>query len=422
MADGSGYPNSIRAGAFLLTAAATALVIILVLSKSAVFSSKSRYVVRFGMDDGVSGLDVGSEVRVAGLKVGRVTHIDQKFDSGWIDVGIEIRADIALHEGVQVLRSQPLLGNYSWLNFPNLGSANGARIEPGATIEAQKSGGLLATIVGPSNAGRADQMFTNLVEFTDSLANFARVQYPENVVPLLQEARTLMADLGKDYGEWRGKVGEAIDGAASSMAKLDSVMDDAAVGVKDARAVVEHFRANSLAQVDKILEDGVKGADRFADAMDTLEAELSARLPDVRALLWDLRQAGAQVKLATMEVRRSPWKLLYRPSGDELARENLYESARAFAIASSDLRVAGETLDMALRDSPKRFEDDPEFRGAVRDGVMKAIGRYETAQQRLFDVLQADFGGEAAPEGAPTVAPPVAAPAPKRTEAAPAAP
>jgi hypothetical protein len=77
---------------------------------------------------------------------------------------------------------------------------------------------------------------------------------------------------------------------------------------------------------------------------------------------------------------------------------------------------------MALRDSPKRFEDDPEFRGAVRDGVMKAIGRYETAQQRLFDVLQADFGGEAAPEGAPTVAPPVAAPAPKRTEAAPAAP
>jgi hypothetical protein len=189
-----------------------------------------------------------------------------------------------------------------------------------------------------------------------------------------------MADLGKDYGEWRGKVGEAIDGAASSMTKLDSVMDDAAVGVKDARAVVEHFRANSLAQVDKILEDGVKGADRFADAMDTLDAELSARLPDVRALLWDLRQAGAQVKLATMEVRRSPWKLLYRPSGDELARENLYESARAFAIASSDLRVAGETLDMALRDSPKRFEDDPEFRGAVRDGVMKAIGRYETAQ------------------------------------------
>ena len=77
MADGSGYPNSIRAGAFLLTAAATALVIILVLSKSAVFSSKSRYVVRFGMDDGVSGLDVGSEVRVAGLKVGRVTRIDR---------------------------------------------------------------------------------------------------------------------------------------------------------------------------------------------------------------------------------------------------------------------------------------------------------------------------------------------------------
>jgi hypothetical protein len=189
-------------------------------------------------------------------------------------------------------------------------------------------------------------------------------------------------------------------------------MDDASAGVKDARATLAHVREKNLPQIDAILEDGVKGADRLAGAMERLDNELTARVPDVRALLWDLRQAGAQIKLATMEVRRSPWKLLYQPSGDELARENLYESARAFAIASSDLRVAGETLDAVLAQAPERFANDPAFRDAIRGSVIDSVERWEKAQQRLFDVLGADFGPSAAPEGpaGPANAAPIAVP------------
>ncbi|MFM8732981.1 MAG: MlaD family protein, partial [Phycisphaerales bacterium] len=188
MSEGTGYSNSIRAGAFLLTGALLALVIILVLSKTSAFSRMNDYVVVFTMEDGVGGVEIGSEVRVAGLKVGRVTEIVQKFEEQRIEVEIEMRADIALHKDAVVIRSQPLLGNFSWLNFSSLGTEAGGRMNPGDQIDARKSGGLLATIVGPANASNADRMFADLVAFTGALNDFAKVQYPDRVVPILRDA------------------------------------------------------------------------------------------------------------------------------------------------------------------------------------------------------------------------------------------
>lgn len=387
MADGTGYSNSVRAGVLLVTTLLGAVVILIVLSKAAIFTSKSAYTLIFRMADGVAGLDIGAEVRVAGLKVGRVTAITEHFVDDRIEVAIEIDASIPVYKDAQALRSQPLLGNYSWINFSTLGTAAAGLVKPGDKLDATPSGGLLATIVGPQNAGRANKMFEDLVAFTGSLNDFATVQYPQKVVPILDDTSSTLHALRADYNTWRPDIGATLASAASGTKKLDAAMDDAKVLAADARAVVAHMRQENLKQIDNILSEAEKGTTSFASAMETLDTELVTRLPDIRALLWDLRQAGAQIKLASMEVRRSPWKLLYRPSGDELGRENLYESARAFAIASSDLRVAGETLKAAMQDAPDRFEKDPKFRDTIRDAVTAALGRYETAQKKLFDVL-----------------------------------
>jgi hypothetical protein len=380
------------------------------------------------MEEGVAGLDAGAEVRVSGLKVGRVLRIEQRFDEQVIDVHIQMNADLVIYKDAQVLRSQPLLGNYSWLNFSNLGAKAQGKLEPGETINAKTSGGLLATIVGPQNAGRTTEMFTNMVAFTASLDDFARVQYPKSVVPMLDDAATAVAALRKDYEGWRGDITSSLKDASLSMKKLDTSMDDAVATVKEARSAMEHFREVNIKQIDALLTDAQAGTERFASAMENLDTELTARIPDLRAMMWDLRQSATQVKLATMEVRRSPWKLLYRPSGDELARENLYESARAFAIASSDLRVTGETLRATLDDSPERFSSDPKFRETLRTQVLQSVERYEVAQKRLFDVLQADFKGQPMPNDGATIQPPMVLPAEDMTtqnaapKAAPAAP
>jgi hypothetical protein len=410
MAEGTNYSNTVRAGAFLITGLLLGLVVIVTLQKTSIFASKSRYLVHFGMDEGVAGLDVGSEVRVSGLKVGRVTRIEQKFDDNGdgngrddsgIDVHIEIGSNIRVYKDAVVIRTQPLLGNYSWLNFSSLGTPAAGKIEAGGKFDARTSGGLLATLVGPQNAGRADKMFMNLVAFTDSLDDFARVQYPQKVVPLLDDAQITASKLRSDYDTWRV---------------------DVTSGLKDARQLISHFREVNVKQIDDLLVSAQKGAVKFADSMDSLDSELTARIPDIRVMLSDLRQASAQIKLATMEVRRSPWKLLYRPTGDELGRENLYESARAFAIASSDLRVAGDTLRATLKDSPERFSSDPKFRDALKTQVLQSVERYEAAQKKLFDVLQADFKGSEMPSADMPTQQPITTPARDVTAPAPAMP
>ena len=414
MADGQVHSNTVRAGVFLVTTLVAGLIVAIILSKTS-FAAKQRFAVRFPMAEGVAGIDIGSEVRVAGMKVGRVTSIAEYFTQGRIDVGVEMDASVPVCGDAVVLRSQSLLGNYAWLNFQTLGSGEPlkARKAEDQWIDATPSGGLLATIVGPQNAGRATQMFTDLTTFTSSLSDFATVQYPKKVVPMLDDAGTVVRDLRTDYGTWRADVGSTLTSASSAAKKLDATMDDAKVMAADARAAVAHIREVNLKQVDQLLTEAETGTKAFADSMQALDTELATRLPDIRAMLWDLRQSATQVKLATMEVRRSPWKLLYRPTGDELARENLYESARAFAVASSDLRVAGETLQAALRDAPERFEQDPKLREAIRTQVVDSLGRYETAQRKLFEVL---LDGKPLPPGTPITAPPFAAPPPPVTQ------
>lgn len=387
-----------RAGAFLVTGVILALVVTFILQKSNPFASKNRYRISFTMDDGVAGLEEGSEVRVSGLKVGKVEKIEQQFEPepGRILVHVSMHAEIKVRRDAKVIRAQPLLGNYSWLNFTSLGSGD----EYGANdiIAAQASGGLLATIVGPQNSMKANQMFEQLAAFTGTLETFANKTYPDKVEPFLSNAESVMSSFQQEWGSWRGKIGSTLASAESGTRKFDETMDDVKVAAKDARAALDHVRNVNLAQLDKLLEGGEKGAESLASAMERLDSELVKRIPDLRAMLADLREGATQAKLLTMEARRSPWKIFYRPSGDELARENLYEAARAFAIASSDMRVAGETLEATLRQMPERFSSDPKLRDELKDQVVKSMQRYETAQKQLFDVLKADLGDQKAPE------------------------
>jgi hypothetical protein len=83
--------------------------------------------------------------------------------------------------------------------------------------------------------------------------------------------------------------------------------------------------------------------------------------------------------------------------------------------------VAGETLDAVLAQAPERFANDPAFRDAIRGSVIDSVERWEKAQQRLFDVLGADFGPSGDP-AAPANAAPIAVPPPPGTPAPAAAP
>jgi hypothetical protein len=178
--------------------------------------------------------------------------------------------------------------------------------------------------------------------------------------------------------------------------RINRLMDDTLATLANARSITGDFKDKSMPAVQKLLDRGADAAQTLASSLDQVQRSLVGDLPALEAFLEDSRQMAAQLKLAAIEVRHSPWKLLYQPKPGEVAHENLYDAARSFAMATDDMRVAGESLQQAVAKMPGKLESDAAFRMQVQREVVDAMARYEQAQRRLYDVLNApaSTGGE----------------------------
>ncbi len=70
----------------------------------------------------------------------------------------------------------------------------------------------------------------------------------------------------------------------------------------------------------------------------------------IDAMVVNLKSMSDSLKFAAAEVRRSPWRLLYKPGKDEMANLNLYDAARQFAEGANDVSEAAISLRNALKD------------------------------------------------------------------------
>ena len=399
---------AIKTGFFLASGILLIGAVGLVLAKLDVFAKTTQYTASFSVRDGVYGLSKGSDVRIGGLKRGTVLIvlpiINSEGNFSSINVQFSVDASVVLHQDATVMRMLPLLGSNAWLNFNSLGSADSPVLAAGGTLEAVPSSGVLATVVGPANATKTDKIVDDLVEFSDFLASVPK-EYETRVVPVLENAQTIVADFRTDYSDWRLKISGALGGAQDSMKKLDATLTETQAlvarnaqkidagltnldsAVASAKDVLVHLNQETLPLLDTGLRKAESAVDSIEKSMDIVHTMLLERTPDIAETLNNIRTSAGQLKLATLEIRRSPWKLLYQPTSEQVAHENLYDAARSFAMGAGDLRAAGEALRLVIERDPGRYETDAKFREAVQASVLDALDKYQRAQKQLNDVL-----------------------------------
>ena len=410
--------NGIRAGIFVATAVVLALTVTFVLMKVNPFESRHRYSIDFTTADGVAGLNRGSDVRVGGVVAGRVLELQPLIDESaqrldGIRVVIEISAEVPLYwstdnpHRARVVRVPSLLGNTASINFVSVGNPPCPKLEPGGSMRAIEGTGMLASLVGPENAERARQMLSDIADTVKWARTTIPQAYDTKVAPTLDNLNTMMAALNQDYAKWREPIGTTLTDASSAVGQAndllrnnrqaitDAVADGAAT-LKNTRAITADLQQKSMPALQRLLDKGAEAADSLAGSLDQAEQELAADLPVMRLFLADAREMAGQLRLAAIEVRHSPWKLLYQPKPGEVAHENLYGAARSFASATEDLRAASASLQQAVTQAPAEFQSDPKFRERLQTQVTEALARYEAAQRRLADVLDAPAsqGGE----------------------------
>ena len=397
----------IKSGFFLLSGIALFAFVGVTLAKLNLFEKVTPYVVVFNVEDGINGLSEGSAVQIGGLPRGRVVNIvpvigEQK-ELKAINANIVMDEDVKVFKDAKVLRILTLLGSTATLNFVALGS-EGDPLPAGSQIQAQQSSGVLASLLGPYNATKANEIIDNFVTFSKFLESVPN-DYQTKIVPILDNAGTVLGDIRTDYSDWRTKISTALTSAQTSMQKLDSSLTDAqqilvrngpkidsTIANLDSSALIakdalNHFNQETVPLLDSALRHAEASVDSFGKSVEIVHTLLLERSPDIAEMLSNLRTTAAQLKLSSMEIRRSPWKILYQPNSDQIAHENLYESARSFAMAAGDLRSAGDSLRLVIERDPGRYEADVNFREAVQTMVLDALAKYELAQQQLNNVL-----------------------------------
>ncbi len=352
-------------------------------------------------------------------------------------VSFQVDEDIDLWSNSVAIRTASILGGGSWINISTVGGPNQTTSAPTemngtkavllptdgtATFDATPGDGLLTTMVGSQNAVTTRQILQNVSSMTGFLDQQIEPMFENDIQPTLSDARVVMGDVRRDYTGWSGKIDNSLDSVESAAAGLDDTMQSAKATVSDVRADVrlisELVKKNTsriddaIANLEIMTEDGVAITGRLKDqtltkvddALDagmvaitdmsrilkTVDLEIAASLPSIRSFLQDMLVASGEMKLATIEIRRSPWRILYKPSPGELSNENLFAAARDFTIAASEVRVAAQSFQSVMEQFPKSLEQDQELQSAVERFLAESLKRLENAQSRLFSVIIGD--------------------------------
>lgn len=421
--------NNLKAGIFVVTGLVLAFVVIVMVGDVDRFlSSRSDYVLRFGIGLGVDGVVPGSPVKIGGLSAGRVVAVAPEMEDQRVVgalVTVELDSTLALYTNARIERVAPLLGGTAAIHIDDVGGPQGGRrLADGEVMDVGggTAGGGLRRLVGEQNAQRISDILANLDR---TLAAIGR-DYDTSLGPgirqlgdALADAREVIASIRADVPQWRARidstlrnvdeastrlsplledgralVGDLRDGTGKIVAavddnrgSIDEIVRNVRVSSDDLRAILQRVRSEMLDRVDALFDQANRGLIAFGDVGERLRSEIDALSPDLESALADARLMAEQLKLAAIEVRRSPWRLLYRPTDKELENELLFDAARSFAMAASDLRSSAETIDRVLSRDAEFLRSQPEQAQRVRDLLTGALQRYEQAQNRLFTII-----------------------------------
>jgi len=416
--------NNVRMGVFVSVSLLLGLGVIVALT-GALDSLRGRTVqhtVRFTVQSGVNNLKPGSEVRVGGMRLGEVTRLSPLIAPGepfqYIDVDFNLDQTVRLYDNARILVTSPLIGAEAWLDITSVGDGELAA----GPLRGAERVGMLTSMLGDEGAAAAQQMLEDSVRFTEFLASIHE-EYERNIMPTLHnfqaaslDVRTLTSTVREqDWPRWSASFDELLAWAVANTDTLDALLADGhglltdgreilADNREDVRQTITNIRAGSetwktiaqrineetIDRVHALLDTGRSGLDELHAAIATFRGDYDGWATAVSESLGRANIASQQLALAMTEIRRSPWKVLYRPSEKELEHELLYEAARSFAVAAADLKAASTAMQRVMDNHGDRLSSDDALMSRVTQNLIEPLDRYELAQQRLLDVLFAD--------------------------------
>jgi len=428
MSAGRSSKNNILAGMFVVGSIALALLTVVILSNLGdTWKPKAHYTVRFTIADGAEGLDKGAPVKIGGRRVGRVTSSefvtsDISGEPIAVDVKVEMPAHIKLYSDADVQLIKPLLGSGSSINIVSL---TGAETEtphfegpPGLLHSGDMIYGHLGApgFIAPTDYARLRAIIARVDRITAE-AEPAINTIMNDATATVSDVRKIAGDASEKWGEWSKRVSDVLERVDKGSQQFDSIVTsvkDVVQAVKDGVADARDLLAKGKAVIDdnrKSIDDVVRNVKEFTEkvngewatkftgildqARTTLDSaaatakdfqELTARrVPQLDDIIANAALAAQQLKLTTVEIRASPWRLLYQPTKKELENELLYNSVRQYSDAVGELKATAESLrSLSERASHGGGIDQAEV-NAMSAKLREAFDKYQEEERKFLE-------------------------------------
>jgi len=368
--------NNVLAGGLVVFSILAGAGVIVQLAGWGEFAGRANYVVEFDLSESVAGLKKGAEVRLGGRKIGAVRSVSSGQNEqgelvNLVRIGVDKHLTFRTDAEAQLKKS--LLGDSGTINFASLGSPQ----HPAIDAEKDRIGGVIPPPDLFSQAGYGEKQKQQLAEIMDNAAKGTA------------KFKGMMENFsGEPYEQLK-------DVIAKAQAYLKDNQEDVREGVKSARAGLKDFELFSKRlneeyadKVSKLLDSGSTAMEKGQVILDRVESMLDEARPNIRVAMANFRLASDQLKSTLLEVRRSPWRLLYRPDTRELEFELLYDSARAYADTVTNLRTASEALESLANAGGITSDTDRQTIDELVKNLDASRARYQEAEKAFLELIK----------------------------------
>ncbi len=351
--------NAFKAGLFIVISLVLIIAIIAGVKGVSTFSEAAAHrKVSFRFSDDIGGLRVGDDVRLGGLKVGVIRSIhpvDLQGAEPRLIVNFTMPASYPLRLGARVGVQQTITGSAS-LNIENLGA--GAPLAEGEVIAGRPDPktALFAMLgdLSPDLRAVVSDVRTQTVPKVNAgidRTGEMMTQIRDLVGDTKTDIRGTMSNLNAASGTVKAKVPETMERVNGLLAKLDGTVDKVKTTLEDVKQISSSAKSVLVGNRGKL--DG---------------------------MIASLKTTSDNLKHASAEIRRSPWRLLYKPGAGEMANLNLYDSTRQFADGANSLNDAAQSLRDALQD---KQADPSKIQGLV-EKLDQSFNNFHQVEDKLW--------------------------------------
>lgn len=296
--------EAIKAGVIIITSLVVLSGFIILIGGSQFFEKSDHYYVKVM---NAAGLETGAQVRLGGVRVGRVLDIKAPKEPGEpVTIEIGINKGTTLYKGTRAYITQVgFVGDiYLLLSLEN---TSHEKISIGGVIPSEE---LVQFSLLMKKLEGISQSLDNL------LKDISRIFSPKNI----EEIEKLFGNTNRAIVSGSSNLDKIATSLKSTTDKLELVLNEIEGLVKDNKGEVTHLIKKAREDLDKAgdtiktIEEAAKSIDRTSQSINRVIDLQSHNLDD---LLNSMAKTTEELQTFLQEIKNKPWSFFYKESKGE---------------------------------------------------------------------------------------------------------